>query len=74
MNIYREFQRLIPTDRLLAGDVTAHNTDGTSTVALPAGGTVRVLGQSVAVGSKAFIQGGKIVSEAPALSTYEITV
>jgi hypothetical protein len=56
------------------GAVILHNTDGTSTVALPDGWEIRVRGQSVAVGQSAFIQSGEISGQAPNLPVVEITV
>lgn len=73
-NLYQAFQNLLPRDRLQAGTVIDHNADGTSTVTLPDGGLLRVTGQSVAVGKKAFIQSGRIQGEAPDLPLTEITV
>lgn len=73
-NIWRQFRELLPQDPLLIGDVDTHNSDGTSTVTLLDGAIVRVRGQSVAIGSRAFIQGGEIRGEAPALPVSTITV
>lgn len=44
----------------LGGTVTAHHSDGSSTVELLGGGVVRVRGTEVAVGQRAFVQGGKL--------------
>lgn len=73
-NVRAQFDRLLPKDPLLVGTVTSHNADGTSSLTLPGGGTIRVQGQTVAVGDKAFIQSGRVQGEAPNLATYEITV
>jgi len=73
-NLYARFARLLPAEQLLIGTVTAHNADGTSTVTLPGGGELRARGQTVAVGSKAFLQGGEITGEAPDLTAYEVEV
>jgi len=73
-NVYAKFARLLPSDQLLIGAVTAHNADGTSTVTLPGGGELRARGQSVAVGSKAFVKGGDVIGEAPDLTAYEVEV
>ncbi|WP_435105575.1 hypothetical protein [Arhodomonas sp. AD133] len=74
MNLYRAFQHLIPTERLVSGKVTAHHADGTSTLALPAGGHLRATGTDVAVGERAYVQGGRILGPAPNLTVYEVTV
>lgn len=73
-NLARQFQELLPRQPLLVGTVTAHNADGTSTIELPAGGTLRVQGQSVEVNNKAFVQGGRIQGEAPDLPAYDVPV
>lgn len=67
MNLYRQFQTLLPLEPLLLGTVEAHQDDGTSTITLLGGGTLKVSGVSVAIGAKAFIQGGRIVGPAPDL-------
>ncbi|RAH37403.1 hypothetical protein [Halomonas sp. SL1] len=73
-NLYRQFLDLIPRDPLLVGEVTSHNTDGTSTLQLPGGGTLRARGQGVAVGLKAFVQTGEIRGEAPDLTDVTVEV
>lgn len=73
-NLYTQFRKLLPSDPLLVGTVTAHDSDGYSLVELPGGGGLRVQGQGVAVGSKAFVQGGRVVAEAPALDAVEVLV
>lgn len=57
MNLFKQFQELIPgADPLLVGTVTA--TTGTSTtLETPGGGVVIVRGGGVAIGQKAFYQG-----------------
>ncbi len=67
-NLGRAFLDLLPAQPLLVAQVTAHNSDGTSTVEFPNGSTLVVRGQSVAVGSYAFIRDGEIRSEAPAVT------
>ena len=73
-NVYARFQRLLPREPLQIGTVAAFNADGTSTVTLPSGGSLRVRGQSVAVGSKAFIRNGEVIGEAPNLAAYTLEV
>ncbi|QLL89853.1 hypothetical protein GWG10_17785 [Aeromonas caviae] len=74
MNLFKQFQALIPgADPLLVGTVTV--TTGTSTtLETPGGGVVIVRGGGVAVGQKAFYRGGELEGEAPDLPTYEIEV
>jgi len=73
-NPWVQFRRLVGQEPLLVADVIAHNADGTSTVQTPEGHTLRVRGQSVSVGSKAFVRAGQIEGEAPALPAYTVEV
>ncbi len=54
--------------------MTNHNSDGTSLVQLPGGGIIRARGQGVAVGGKAFVQGGEIRGDAPDLTDVTVEV
>lgn len=74
MNTWAQFKSLLPSDPLLVGEVLSHNADGTSSVELPGAITIRVQGQTVAVGLQAFVQTGRIVGEAPNLTGYTIAV
>lgn len=73
-NLWKRFSALLPQDPLLVATVTAHNSDGTSTVQYPGGGIAVVRGQGVVVTSKAFIQNNQIQGEAPDLTQYEFEV
>lgn len=73
-NIWKQLAALLPGDPLLVGQVIAHNADGTSSVTLPGNQTIRVLGQGVPVGTRAFVQTGRLQGEAPALSYVELVV
>lgn len=74
MNPYLRLIELLPSSPLQIGTVTAHNSDGTSTVLLISGGTQAVRGQTVAVSAKAFFRNGLIEGEAPNLSGVVIEV
>ncbi len=74
MNLFRQFTRLLPQTPLLVGQVTAHNADGTSDIELPGAITIRARGQAVAIGNKAFVQGGEVKSQAPNLATSTVEV
>lgn len=74
VNIFRRLVELLPRDQLLVGTVVAHHSDGTSTIGLPGGGTLRARGVDVAVGLQAFVRSGVIEGEAPALPTVTIEV
>jgi len=58
------FEELL-AEPLLVAEVVAHVPGGASLVALPGGGQLKVLGQSVPVGSHAFVRGGEIRGQAP---------
>jgi hypothetical protein len=73
-NIAKLLSDIIPKTPRYVGTVTAHNSDGTSTVSLPEGGTLRVRGQGVAVGVPAFVQGGKLDGGAPSLEVVDIEI
>lgn len=73
-NPWSRFRQLTAGPPLLVGEVTAHNTDGTSTIQTPDGGTLRVQGQGVAVGNNAYYRDGRIEGDAPSLSVIEVTV
>lgn len=73
-NVWKRFQSLLPDDPLLVGEVAAHNADGTSTVTLPDGTTLRVRGQQVAVALNAFVRSGDVLGEAPALPIVMIEI
>jgi hypothetical protein len=73
-NLYRQFLDLIPRDPMFVGEVIEHHSDGTSTLQLPGGGMIRARGQEVAVGERAFVQGGAVLGEAPALTDVTIEV
>ena len=73
-NLWKRFSALLPQDPLLIATVTAQNSDGTSTVTYPGGGSGVVRGQDVTVGSKAYIQSNQIQGEAPDLTLYEFEV
>ena len=56
------------------GTVAVVHSDGTTTLDLPGGGIVRVVGSGFAVGDNVFYRAGAIVAEAPALPTHWVTV
>lgn len=73
-NLWARFRKLLPGDPMLVVTVATVNADGTSTVTTAAGGAMRVIGNSVVVGDKAYVKGGAIIGLAPALTHYEIEV
>ena len=73
-NLWKKFESLLPQDPLLTATVTAHNSDGTSTVQYPGDGIAVVRGQGVAVDGKAFIRSNQVQGEAPDLPFSEFEV
>jgi hypothetical protein len=73
-NPWLQFKNLLPDSPLIIGVVAAHNGDGSSTILLPSNGIITAIGQTVAVGHKAFVRNGQVLYEAPDLpsSTLEI--
>lgn len=74
MNLWKKLIDLLPGSPLLVATVTSHESDGTSIVTLPGGGTLKVRGQSVAVNSKAFIKDNQIQGAAPNLTVELIEI
>ena len=70
-NLYKQFLDLMPSEPLQVGEVTAHNADGTSSVTILDGSTLRARGTDVSVGNRAFVKGGVIQGRAPSLPYYE---
>lgn len=74
-NAYRRLLDLLPADPLQIGDIGATWPDGTATVTLIGGGTLRVRNpQSLAVGARVFVQGGQITGAAPTLPVVTLEV
>ncbi len=74
INQWRTFQSMLGKLPIRTGTVTAHNVDGTSTLSMTGGGTMRAIGQSVPVSSNAFVRGNEIIGEAPSLTAYTLDV
>lgn len=73
-NIYRLLVDLLPEqDQRNIGEVISVSGGHTLLQTL-GGGTIKVLGDGVAVGSKAFFKGGRLEGPAPNLPSYEIEV
>lgn len=74
IDVWKQFAGLLPSQTVLLATVSAINTDGTSSLTTPEGGTLRALGTSVGVGSNVYVQFGRITGPAPNLPTYNLTV
>jgi hypothetical protein len=70
MNLWAEFQKLLPADPITYGEVLSAS-GGESRVQMPGGGAVVVVnGDSVAPGGHVWMQGGRIIGEAPDMPYY----
>lgn len=74
INPWRQFQQLVGGRAVRTGTVASHNPDNTSTINMTGGGTMRAMGQSVAVGNKAFVRGNEIIGDAPNLPAFNLEV
>jgi hypothetical protein len=70
VNAFLRFRQLLPQRTRYTATIDAINTDGTSNGTTRDGGKVKVIGDSVEVGLKAWIEDGRIVGEAPDLTEY----
>lgn len=73
-NPWARLSELLAKPPLLRGEVLAHHLDGTSTVELPGGGTLRARGTDVAVGTPCYVQAGAILGEAPDLPFDDVEI
>ena len=71
-NVASLFRRLLPETPEVIVTVQTIHSDGTSTVTTISGGSMRIVGTSVAEGSKAYVQNGRIQDQAPDLPYYEL--
>lgn len=74
IDVWKQFDGLVPSQTIIVATVTAINSDGTSVLSTPEGGTLIAQGNVVGVGGKAYVQGGRITGAAPDLPPYEFTV
>lgn len=74
VNTWRNFEVLLGKKPIITGTVASHNADGTSTLTMTGGGTMRMIGQNVAVSNKAFVRGNEIIGQAPNLPGFTLDV
>ena len=72
MNLFKRLTELFPSDKVDVGEVIQTYQDGVL-VLLQTGGYLRALG-TASVGDHVFVQGGKVIGTAPALSGSVIEV
>ena len=73
-NLWHAFRHLTGPEPLRVGTVTAHNSDGTSSLTDAHNRAFRAQGQDVAIGNKAFVKDGRIQGEAPNLTETTVYV
>ncbi|MDP2548094.1 hypothetical protein [Oceanobacter sp. 4_MG-2023] len=73
-NPWTRLSKLIAPGAKTIVTVTTVHTDGTSTVTLRSGDTLRVQGDTVSEGNAALIQQRRIIGKVPNLVHYEIEV
>jgi hypothetical protein len=74
-NVWSRLQGLFARDRAITRvTVLSVGSDGTSVVETPTSAPFTVLGDSIAVGDRALVQGGRIIGSAPSLPYYEVDV
>ncbi len=75
-NVWTQFKELLPSEYQFIGEVTAIHSDAMSTIQMMTEtdgvpDTVRVFGDTVAVGKFALVEGNKIISEVADITTTE---
>ncbi len=73
-NPWSDYAKLLAPGARTIVTVSVVNSDGSSTVTLRTGETVRVAGDSVSAGQKAIIQDGRILKRAPDLPFQTVEV
>ena len=74
MNPWKQFNELIAPGAKAIVTVELVNGDGTVTVSLASGASIKVSGDNVSVGDKVIIQAERIIGKAPALPVVRIVV
>lgn len=75
IDVWKQLNGLLPSQTTIIATVLAVNVPaGTSTLQTPEGGTLVAQGASVGVNSKAYVQNGRVVGQAPDLQTFDLTV
>ena len=72
-NVWATWRRLLPDAPLLAGTVSVAHGDGTVSVALVGGGTIRVRGDGAA-NDRVWVRDGRVDGSAPAMAGYDLEV
>lgn len=73
-NPYKRFQQLLGSQSKQIAEVLVTYSDGTSLVETRSGKQFVVRGNDIPAGSKAWLVDGVIISEAPNMPSYSVTV
>lgn len=74
MNLFQQFRKLLPPDEQTEVGIVLTSANGNTTLETLNGGVVKVKGEGVTEGQKAFFRGKELVGAAPDLPTYEVEV
>lgn len=74
VDLWTRFEGLRSSQTIVVALVEAHNGDGTSTLVAPEGYQLRAIGQTVPVGSNAYVRDGRVIGPAASLPVIELTV
>lgn len=75
-NLWRDFSTLLPGSPRILATVTAHNSDGTSSLATADGNQMRAWGriEGATIPYNVFVRDGKIEATAPNLTLLQLEV
>ena len=74
MNIWKQFEQLLPKQQIIIGKIISVNEiDKTSVIQLLSGETISVKG-SGEIGTNYLIKDGTISNEMPDISSYDVTI
>ncbi|EPG2131201.1 TPA: hypothetical protein ACKPZ9_000153 [Stenotrophomonas maltophilia] len=74
-DLWDQFGELVASNPRLLATVTAHNSDGTSTLTTYDGVQMRAFGQlQQAIPYNVWVRGGRLVEAAPNLPVMEVTI
>ncbi|MGB5854272.1 MAG: hypothetical protein WBH20_03265 [Oceanisphaera sp.] len=74
MNLFQQFKKLLPPEEQTEVGTVLASANGHTTLQTFSGGIVKVKGEGVAVGSKAFFRAKELAGPAPDLPVFEVEV
>lgn len=74
-DLWDQFGELVSSSPRLLATVTAHSSDGTSTLTTYDGGQMRAFGQlQLAIPYNVWVRGGRLIEAAPNMPLIEVTI